>query len=283
MSKLGQALRLLFRSKKTEQLYDELEDVLLEGDIGPAIAMQLRDLLEKKGIHDEESAIQLLKDELRQYVRAAELLLSQKNPNLILFLGVNGVGKTTSLAKTAYYFKHQKKVDKIVCACGDTFRAAATEQLAVHGQHVGFRVVKSAQGADPGAVVFDAISSALTQHGELILADTAGRMHNRTELVNELKKIDKIIRSRIEPEAYHRVLVIDATTGQNGVRQAEIFHEAVQLSGVIMTKHDSGSKAGSLVSIGKNLGLPIYFVGTGESMTDFTPFSVDEYLRILLG
>lgn len=283
MAKLGKALRLLFHGKKTEQLYDELEDILLEGDIGPVIATHLRNLLEKKGVRDEEDAIALLKSELRGYLQTAELPVDGKNLHLVLFLGVNGVGKTTSLAKMAYYFKHQKNLQKIVCACGDTFRAAATEQLSIHGERVGFRVVKSMQGADPGAVIYDAISSAITQQDQLILADTAGRMHNRSELVNELKKIDKIIRARVDAQAYHRVLVLDATTGQNGVHQAEIFHEAVQLSGVIITKYDSGSKAGSLVSIGKNMKLPIYFVGTGEAMTDFQPFSVDTYLDNLLG
>ncbi len=283
MAKLAQALRALFRGKNTTQLYNQLEDILLEGDIGPAMAMQLRDLLEAKNVTTEEAAIALLRDELGRYIHVADLPVDEKNLNLFLFLGVNGVGKTTSLAKLAYYLKNQKHINKIVCACGDTFRAAASEQLAIHGERVGFRVVRSSQGADPGAVIHDAITSAISQNDQVILADTAGRMHNRTELVNELKKIDKIIRARIAENAYHRILVIDATTGQNGLRQAELFHEAVQLSGVIVTKYDSGSKAGSLASIGKNLNLPIYFVGTGETMQDFSPFSPQQYLDTLLG
>lgn len=282
MAKLAQALRTLFRGKNTTQLYDQLEDILLEGDIGPAIAMQLRDLLEAKNVTTEETAVAFLRNELGRYIHVADLPIDETPPNLFLFLGVNGVGKTTSLAKLAYYLKNQKHINKIVCACGDTFRAAASDQLAIHGERVGFRVVRGSPRADPGAVIHDAITSAISQNDQVILADTAGRMHNRVELVNELKKIDKIIRLRISESAYHRILVIDATTGQNGLCQAEIFHEAVQLSGVIVTKYDSGSKAGGLASIGKKLNLPIYFVGTGEAMQDFEPFSPQQYLDTLL-
>ncbi|MGL4524374.1 MAG: signal recognition particle-docking protein FtsY [Spirochaetia bacterium] len=278
MINIGKALRTLFQLKHHLSLYDEIEDILVSGDLGGNLAMQLRDILESAHVKNYEDALVIIEKEVINYLITIPFNLTQKKPNLILFLGVNGVGKTTSIAKMAHYLKTQKIAKNIVCACGDTFRAAASEQLSIHAQRVGFRVVKSTHGADPAAVIFDSINSAISQKDDLILADTAGRMHNKNELVNELKKIDKVIRSKIEDSCYQRILVIDSTTGQNGFRQAEIFHQAMQISGIIVSKYDSGAKAGAIVSIAKDLKIPIFFMGTGEKMEDFDPFSPKKFL-----
>jgi fused signal recognition particle receptor len=169
-----------------------------------------------------------------------------------------------------------------VLAAADTFRAAAIDQLSIHGERLGLRVVKQAPGADPGAVIYDAIESAKHRGNPLILADTAGRMHNRANLVRELQKIDKIVRGRFQGGSYRKLLVIDATTGQNGLRQAELFHESVGLDGVILAKYDSASKGGIVVSICRKLGLPFYFMGTGEGYDDLEEFDPDRFIDLLL-
>jgi fused signal recognition particle receptor len=197
--------------------------------------------------------------------------------SVYLILGVNGVGKTTSIAKLATYYG--KKDYKVVMAAADTFRAAAIDQLDLHAKRTGTRIVRQENGSDPGAVIYDAISSAQAKGDDIILCDTAGRMHNKENLVKELQKIDKIIKNRIAPECYKKILVIDATTGQNAISQAHIFNEAVGLDALILTKYDSASKAGALVQIG----LPIAFVGTGEHYEDIHVFDKDEFLAGLAG
>jgi fused signal recognition particle receptor len=192
-------------------------------------------------------------------------------------LGVNGVGKTTSIAKMATYYKNEGY--KVVMAAADTFRAAAIDQLELHAQRTGVRIVRQENGSDPGAVIYDAISSAQARGDNLILCDTAGRMHNKENLVRELQKIDKVIRNRIKPENYKKILVIDATTGQNSISQAQIFNEAVGIDALILTKYDSAAKAGALVQIG----LPVAFVGTGEHYEDMHVFDKDEFLTSLAG
>jgi fused signal recognition particle receptor len=282
LGKLASALQKLFTKTDTAHFFDDLEDTLIEADLGAVFAATLRQKLEKSRVRSMDDTLDMLKKELLSLFPVNTLPFTPHQLNFFLFLGVNGVGKTTSLAKLAHYIKQKKITQNIVCACGDTFRAAAVEQLTIHSERVGFRIVKSSQGSDPGAVIHDTITSAMSHKEELILADTAGRMHNKTELVNELKKIDKIISSRIDPRYYQRILVIDATTGQNGIRQAELFHQAVNLTGVILTKYDSSAKAGAIISIVKNLGIPIYFVGTGETMQDLHPFVANDFIQGLL-
>jgi len=194
---------------------------------------------------------------------------------------VNGVGKTTSIAKLGKYLQdHTGK--KVVFAAGDTFRAAAIEQISLHGQRLGIRVVSQQNGSDPGAVIFDAIDSVKAKGEDVILADTAGRMHNKSNLIKELQKIDKIILNKLPKENYKKFIVIDATTGQNGLSQVEIFNEALALDGIILSKYDSAAKGGILLSISGKLGIPVAFVGTGEGYKDFAPFNKKKYLEGLL-
>ena len=199
-----------------------------------------------------------------------------------MILGFNGVGKTTTIAKMSKYFK--EKGLSVVMAAGDPFRAAAVDQLDIHAERLGMRIVKQQMGSDPGAVIFDAITSAEAHHDDLILADTAGRMHNKENLMKELKKMDKVIHAKgIEEGRYKKFLVIDSTTGQNGVSQAHLFNEAVHLDGIILTKYDSAAKGGALIQIGRTLGLPVVFVCVGEGYDDIRRFDKDSFLNSLLG
>lgn len=276
---LGAKLKALFGFKKTldSQFFEDLEDLLIEGDFGAKNAMMISDEVKERKPQTQEEFLGIVKELLGDKVSGTELVPKNGKLNVYLILGVNGVGKTTSIAKMASYYG--KKGYKVVMAAADTFRAAAIDQLDLHAQRTGTRIVRQENGSDPGAVVYDAISSALAKGDDLILCDTAGRMHNKENLVKELQKIDKIIRNRIEPDCYKKILVVDATTGQNSISQAQIFNDAVGLDALILTKYDSASKAGALVQIG----IPIAFVGTGEHYEDIHVFDKDEFLTGLAG
>lgn len=276
---LGAKLKALFGFKKTldSQFFEDLEDLLIEGDFGAKNAMMISDEVKERKPQTQEEFLGIVKELLGDKVSGIELVPQKGKLNVYLILGVNGVGKTTSIAKMASYYG--KKGYKVVMAAADTFRAAAIDQLDLHAQRTGTRIVRQENGSDPGAVVYDAISSALAKGDDLILCDTAGRMHNKENLVKELQKIDKIIRNRIEPDCYKKILVVDATTGQNSISQAQIFNDAVGLDALILTKYDSASKAGALVQIG----IPIVFVGTGEHYEDIHVFDKDEFLTGLAG
>lgn len=276
---LGAKLKALFGFKKTldSQFFEDLEDLLIEGDFGAKNAMMISDEVKERKPQTQEEFLGIVKELLGDKVSGIELVPKKGKLNVYLILGVNGVGKTTSIAKMASYYG--KKGYKVVMAAADTFRAAAIDQLDLHAQRTGTRIVRQENGSDPGAVVYDAISSALAKGDDLILCDTAGRMHNKENLVKELQKIDKIIRNRIEPDCYKKILVVDATTGQNSISQAQIFNDAVGLDALILTKYDSASKAGALVQIG----IPIAFVGTGEHYEDIHVFDKDEFLNGLAG
>lgn len=276
---LGAKLKALFGFKKTldSQFFEDLEDLLIEGDFGAKNAMMISDEVKERKPQTQEEFLGIVKELLGDKVSGTELVPKKGKLNVYLILGVNGVGKTTSIAKMASYYG--RKGYKVVMAAADTFRAAAIDQLDLHAQRTGTRIVRQENGSDPGAVVYDAISSALAKGDDLILCDTAGRMHNKENLVKELQKIDKIIRNRIEPDCYKKILVVDATTGQNSISQAQIFNDAVGLDALILTKYDSASKAGALVQIG----IPIAFVGTGEHYEDIHVFDKDEFLTGLAG
>lgn len=276
---LGAKLKALFGFKKTldSQFFEDLEDLLIEGDFGAKNAMMISDEVKERKPQTQEEFLGIVKELLGDKVSGTELVPKKGKLNVYLILGVNGVGKTTSIAKMASYYG--KKGYKVVMAAADTFRAAAIDQIDLHAQRTGTRIVRQENGSDPGAVVYDAISSALAKGDDLILCDTAGRMHNKENLVKELQKIDKIIRNRIEPDCYKKILVVDATTGQNSISQAQIFNDAVGLDALILTKYDSASKAGALVQIG----IPIAFVGTGEHYEDIHVFDKDEFLTGLAG
>ena len=285
--KFGDKLRSLFGGRKIDEaFFEELEDTLIEGDLGARlteeISDRLREIARKESI-TEASQLQLrMKDILSEYIQPYTEEPRKGELSVYMILGVNGVGKTTTIAKMSRYFTG--KGYKVLLAAADTFRAAAVDQLDIHAQRLGMRIVKQQMGSDPGAVIYDAITSAQSHGDDLILADTAGRMHNKENLMRELKKMDKVIHARgIKEENYRKFLVIDATTGQNGVSQATLFNEAVPLDGIILTKYDSAAKGGALVQIGRTLSLPVVFVCVGEGYDDIRRFDKDEFLDSLLG
>ena len=285
--RFGEKLRSLFGGRKIDDaFFDELEDTLIEGDLGARltdeIITELREISRREKITEAEDLRARMKEILSGYIKSYEAMPEHGKVNVYMILGVNGVGKTTTIAKMAKRFSGEGY--KVLFAAGDTFRAAAVDQLDIHATRLGMRIVKQQMGSDPGAVIYDAISSAEAHGDELILLDTAGRMHNKENLMKELQKMDKVIRGRkIDDDCYRKFIVIDATTGQNGVSQAMLFNEAVKLDGVILTKYDSAAKGGSLLQIGRLLGLPVLFVCTGEGYDDIKPFDKDEFLSALMG
>ena len=277
---LGAKLKALFsgfRKTLDQSFFDNLEDLLIEGDFGAKNAMLISDEVNARKPKTEEEFLAIVRELLEDKIKGVELKPDKDELTVYLILGVNGVGKTTSIAKMATYYT--KDGYKVVMAAADTFRAAAIDQLELHSERTGVRIVRQENGSDPGAVIYDAISSAQARGDNLILCDTAGRMHNKENLVRELQKIDKVIKNRIKPENYKKILVIDATTGQNSISQAQIFNEAVGIDALILTKYDSAAKAGALVQIG----IPVAFVGTGEHYEDIHVFDKDEFLTSLAG
>jgi fused signal recognition particle receptor len=285
---LGARLRSMFAGGlASDGAFEDLEDLLIESDLGAATTMaivdQLRERSRSERVRTHDALVELLRHELLALVRAQPVTLEPDTLNVILLLGVNGVGKTTTLAKLAAHFRNTGQASGIVVAAGDTFRAAAVEQLSIHAERLGIRIVSQGSGADPGAVIYDAVESAMKRGEQLVLADTAGRMHTKANLVAELAKIDRVVSGRAPQASYRRLLVIDATTGQNGVRQAETFRDAVAVDGIVLAKYDSTAKGGILVPIAKNLGIGASFVGTGEKYEDLQPFDPETYVRELLG
>ena len=283
----GSKFKSLFsKGNKNEEFYDELTDILVEGDIGAKtsyeIVSDLEDICKKNKVSDEDGIKQELKKLLLESVKSIELKPESDKLNVWMVLGVNGVGKTTSVAKLARLLKNQG-LENIVLASADTFRAAAIEQLEMHGNKTGVRVVSHQHGSDPSAVVFDAAEAVKAKGPGLVLADTAGRLHNKDNLVRELQKIDKICRSKADEGCYKKIIVIDSTTGQNALRQAEVFNEAVGIDAVIMTKYDSTAKGGCAVSIGKELNIPVAFVCDGEKYENISYFNPSEYIDDFLG
>ena len=285
--KFGEKIKSLFTGRKIDEaFFDELEDTLIEGDLGARltdeIVTELREIAKKEKITEASVLQKRMKEILSGYINAYSEKPQKGRLNVYMILGVNGVGKTTTIAKMAK--RYTSEGYKVLLAAGDTFRAAAVDQLDIHAERLGMRIVKQQMGSDPGAVIYDAISSAEAHGDDLILADTAGRMHNKENLMKELQKMDKVIHARgVADECYKKFLVIDATTGQNGVSQAMLFNEAVKLDGVILTKYDSAAKGGSLLQIGRLLDLPVLFVCVGEGYDDIRPFDKDEFITALMG
>ncbi len=284
----GEKLKSLFSkgSSINDDFYDELTDMLVEGDIGAKTAFELVDELQsicsKEKIREQDGIIAKLRELLLQDVKAVTLEPEAGKQNVWMMLGVNGVGKTTTAAKLSDYLK-SRGTDNIVLASADTFRAAAIEQLAMHGERLGVRVVSHQHGSDPSAVVYDAADALRAKGPGIVIADTAGRLHNKENLVRELQKIDRTCSLKADEGCYKKILVIDATTGQNALRQAEVFNEAVKIDAIIMTKYDSTAKGGVAVSIGRELGLPVAFVCTGEGYKDIGPFDAEAYINDFLG
>lgn len=285
--KFGDRLKALFGIKSfNEQFFEDLEDFLIEGDLGAKLAMDISDEMRKLAKSQkpttQEDLQLMVKGALSSKVRAFLPELDKNELTVFLILGVNGVGKTTSIAKMAQMYMNQGY--SVMLAAADTFRAAAIDQLEVHARRLGCRLVKQSSGSDPGSVVYDAITSAKARGEHLILVDTAGRMHNKDNLLRELSKIDKIVQGRgVDSAHYLKFLVIDSTTGQNGISQADLFNQAVKLDALILSKYDSLAKGGALVQIGEKFDIPIAFVGTGETYADMHPFDKDEFLNSLVG
>lgn len=277
----------IFSNRIDEEFFENIEDLLIESDLGGTLSFEISDKLREASKREKISDLNDLKKQLynilSDYIIEEPFKLDSDNLNLILFLGVNGVGKTTTIGRIANYFKKSMGVEDIVLSAGDTFRAAAIDQLKIHGERTGNRVVAQDHGADPGAVIFDTIKSAQAKNEKLILADTAGRMHNRKNLIMELEKIDRIVLKSVEEKNYKKILVIDCTTGQNGLNQAIDFHEAVNIDGVILTKYDSSAKGGIIPAVCNKIGVPFYFLGVGEGIDDLVPFNKDKYIKELIG
>ncbi|MEI6389054.1 MAG: signal recognition particle-docking protein FtsY [Spirochaetota bacterium] len=267
--------------------FDELSDLLVEGDLGGVLAMEvsaeLRKRCQARTAYGEAAIRSELKAILRGYGKEANLDPDPEAMTVYLLLGVNGVGKTTSAARLARRFIPIVGAQRIVLAAGDTFRAAAIDQLRLHGERLGVKVVAQAQGSDSAAVIHDAISAAIASEARVVIADTAGRMHTRSDLVRELGKIAKVVAARTPGAVLRHLLIIDATTGQNGLRQAETFSAAVPVDGLILTKYDSSARGGLVLAIARSLGIPTAYVGTGEGHGDFVPFALDSFLDEFVG
>ena len=267
-----------------DEFYDELEDSLIMADLGATVAhdavKKLRDVVYQKSIQRGDDVKQALRDILIEKLNVGDTALDlSTQPSVVLVIGVNGVGKTTSIAKLADHYTREGK--KVMLAAGDTFRAAAGEQLQIWGERAHCDVIRHAEGADPAAVVFDAMKAAIARKADILFIDTAGRLHNKANLMNELEKIHRIIKREI-PEAPHETfLVLDATTGQNAINQAKVFMETAKVTGVVLTKLDGTAKGGVVVAIKEELGLPVKWIGVGEGIMDFRPFEPDKFVEAL--
>jgi len=273
------------RPKIDMETIEDLEQILIESDIGVqqslSLIRKIKEGLKKKELQDPERIKGLIQEEITKIlgIDGQRLNRPEQGPYVIMVIGVNGVGKTTTIAKLAWRFIQQG--ERVLLAAGDTFRAAAIEQLEIWGQRVGADVVKHQNGADPSAVVFDALKAAESRDAHVVIADTAGRLHTKTNLMEELRKMKRVM-GKVIPGAPHDVLlVLDATTGQNALSQARAFHDAVGVTGIILTKLDGTAKGGIVTAIVGELGLPVKLIGIGEGMEDLRDFVPEEFVRAL--
>jgi fused signal recognition particle receptor len=257
-----------------EDLLEELEELLICADMGAETAMsvvdELREKIKEDKITEADAVKDALKEILRDHIGEGEPLKLETTPSVILVIGVNGVGKTTSIGKISAHLKSQGK--KVIVAAADTFRAAAIDQLAVWCDRAGVDLIRQNEGGDPAAVVFDAASAAKKRGADVLIIDTAGRLHNKKNLMDELAKIDRVIERELPGTSRETMLVLDSTTGQNAVIQAKEFMQAAKITGLILTKLDGTAKGGAVFSIKKMLGIPVKFIGVGEQMEDMQPF-----------
>jgi fused signal recognition particle receptor len=281
-SKLG---KLSTKYKKvTEEYFEELEELLVMADIGVNTVIEFMDRLKsrvkKETITDTEMLKEVIVDELfiiyvNDNILTTKINYNDNGPTVILFVGVNGVGKTTTIAKLAYKLKKENK--KVMLVAGDTFRAGAIEQLDEWGKRVGCNVIKS-DTKDPSAVIYDALNIAKKDNYDVVLIDTAGRLQNKVNLMKELEKINKVIGTIIEGAPHETLLVIDATTGQNGISQAKSFKEITNITGIVLTKLDGTAKGGIVLAIKESINIPVKYVGLGEKMEDLIPFDIENYI-----
>ena len=268
-----------------DDFYDELEDSLIVADLGATVAhdavKKLRDVVYQKSIQRGDDVKQALRDILIEKLNVGDTALDlSTKPSVVLVIGVNGVGKTTSIGKIAHRLKGEGK--RVLLCAADTFRAAAADQLEIWANRADCEIVRSVEGADPGAVLFDSLAAAKARNVDVVLCDTAGRLHNKVNLMNELGKLRKIIDRETPDAAKETLLVLDATTGQNGLQQAKVFRETAGLTGIILTKLDGTAKGGICVAIAQELGVPVKYVGLGEGIDDLQPFNAEEYVKALI-
>ncbi len=274
-------LRQLFlKNKIGDAFYDELEEILISADVGVATAEEIVEQVKEEAIggkiKDEAFVTDLLKDILEDILGEAPVP-EIEYPCVMMFVGVNGVGKTTTIGKVANYFLRQKR--SVTVAAADTFRAAAIDQLEVWANRAGVRIVKHEEGSDPSAVVFDAVSSAKARGTDVLLVDTAGRLHVKENLMNELKKMDRVVKREFPEAHFYKFLVLDATTGQNAYSQARVFEETVDIDGIVLTKLDGTAKGGFVFSLCGELKVPVVFAGVGEKIDDLELFDAEQFVE----
>ena len=273
---------LFAKNKLGEEFYDELEDILISADVSVKTTMEIvdeiRDIAIKEKCKDKDYVISLLKKELFDTLDYAEKI-DFKSPAVIMVVGVNGVGKTTTIGKLANKFVKEKK--SVSIAAGDTFRAAAADQLSVWADRAKVRIIKQDEGADASAVVFDAIGSAKAKKTDVLIIDTAGRLHVKANLMEELKKMDRVVKREYPDANYYKLIALDATTGQNAYNQVEVFNEAIGIDGIILTKLDGTAKGGFIISLSYELEVPVCFVGTGEKIDDIEDFDANEFIEAI--
>ena len=280
----GAKLRMLFaKNKLGDDFYEELEELLIESDVSVSTATEVVERVKERAIDekltDGEYVTQLLRDVLVDILEESEVE-EPAYPCVIMLVGVNGVGKTTTVGKLAHYYLKQGK--SVTVAAADTFRAAASEQLSIWAERAKVRIVRHEEGSDPAAVIFDAVASAKAKKTDVLIVDTAGRLHVKENLMNELRKMDRVV-TREYPEAdFLKLLVLDATTGQNAVNQARVFDEAVELDGIVLTKLDGTAKGGFVFSLSEELGLPVLYAGVGEKMEDLEYFDSKSFVEAIL-
>lgn len=281
MSKLEALLHSF--TKIDEELFEELEETLITCDIGVntsvRICEELRSRVKQKGVTDPDKIMDLIKEIIEEMLGEEQPIDMSTTPSVILVIGVNGVGKTTTIGKLAYQLKNEGK--KVLVAAADTFRAAAIDQLEVWTQRAGVDIIKHKEGSDPAAVVFDALSAAKARNVDVVICDTAGRLHNKKNLMDELRKISKIVHTQAEGCALEVLLALDATTGQNAVNQAKQFNEVADITGIILTKLDGTAKGGIIISITEDLKIPVKLVTVGEKIEDIQPFNAHDFVNAL--
>lgn len=267
-----------------DEFYDELEEILVMGDVGcmtaSEIVEKLRERVMKKHLRKPEAVKNEIKEIVAEMLEGGEEMSLITLPSVILVIGVNGVGKTTSIAKLADYYTRQGK--RVMLAAGDTFRAAASEQLEIWASRAGVPIVSAGEGADPAAVIFDTVKSATARGYDMVIADTAGRLHNKANLMAELSKISRSVKKASPEASLETLLVLDAITGQNAISQAKEFCKAADATGIILTKLDGTAKGGCVVAVKQRLGLPVRFIGVGEGIDDLLPFTPEGFVEELL-
>lgn len=266
-----------------EELFEELEETLIMCDIGAVTSIKICDILRKRvkenGVKEPEKIMDMLKEVIEEMLGEPQKLDMSTTPSVILVIGVNGVGKTTTIGKLSYQLKNEGK--KVIVAAADTFRAAAIDQLEVWTERAGVDIIKHKEGSDPAAVVFDALTAAKARKADVVICDTAGRLHNKKNLMDELRKISRIVHAQAEGCSLEVLLALDATTGQNAVNQAKQFNEVADITGIILTKLDGTAKGGIIISITDDLKVPVKLVTVGEKIEDIQPFDTHDFVNAL--